>query len=264
MTGQTLRLVHVDDADHQNLDAYPESVREAAAAFHERLDERRARHEDALKHLGDALGVESERVILTGRPWETLVEHAAESRASLLVVGPHASGLGSTSRRVATHAPCPVIVAGEGAPPDFRKLPWVVGLAHHHHVAGLLRDIGALAARTASPLVPTRVLPRLASGGTEAQALLAEVDAAARDELERLSADLGVSVTPHVTSGGHPATVLLEEARGRGAGLAVAAHAGDRPRDALRRFFLGSVTEKIVREAAGVPIFVSPASGPAE
>ena len=78
VTGQTLRLVHVDDADHQSLDAFPESVQDAAKAFHERLDARRAEHEDRLKHLSDALSVETERKVLSGRPWEQIVADASE------------------------------------------------------------------------------------------------------------------------------------------------------------------------------------------
>jgi nucleotide-binding universal stress UspA family protein len=261
-TGQPLRLVHVDDADHQSLDAFPESVREAAAAFHERLDARRASHEDQLKHLADALGLEVERKVLSGRPWEQLVADAEDSHASLLVVGPHVSGLGTTSRRVASHAPCPVLVAGDSEPPDFAKLPWVVGLAHDDRVPALLRDIGALAAQTDSAVVATRVLPALpeleGEAGEEADALLQATSAATHEELRHLSHDLEVPIEPHVVSGA-PAAELLIEAKKRGGGVAVAAHSGSRPRDTLRRFFLGSVTERVIRHAEGTPVFVSPA-----
>lgn len=262
VTGQALRLVHVDDAEHQSLEAFPESVRDAAAAFHARLDARRAAHEDQLAHLADALGIETERVVLTGRPWEQLVANAEESHARLVVVGPHASGLGTTSRRVASHAHCPVLVAAPHDPPSFAKLPWVVGVAHDERVPALLKDIGALAAVTESSLVVTRVLPELpeldGDAGEEAAALIAATDAATRKELARLTLDLGVPVEPHVASGA-PAAVLLAEAKKRGAGIAVAARSGGRPRDALRRFFLGSQTERVIRHAGDVPVFVSPA-----
>lgn len=261
VSGQSLRLVHVDDAEHQSLDAFPESVRDAAAAFHARLDDRRAAHEDQLAHLADALGIETERKLLAGRPWEQLVSHAKEARAALLVVGPHASGLGTTSRRVATHASCPVLVAAPHDPPSFAELPWVVGLARDERVPVLLRDIGAFAARTESSLVALRVLPELPAlegeAGEEADALLAATDAATREELAHLTLDLGVPVEPHVASGA-PAAVLLAEAKKRGAGIAIAARSGSRPRDTLRRFFLGSVTERVVRHAGEVPVFVSP------
>ncbi len=262
VTGQSLRLVHVDDAEHQSLDAFPESVRDAAAAFHARLDARRAAHEDELAHLADALGVETERKVLTGRPWEQLVANAAESRASLLVVGPHASGLGTTSRRVASHATCPVLVAAPHDPPSFAQLPWVVGIAHDDRVPALLKDIGALAAMTSSSLIATRVLPEMpeleGEAGEEADALVAATDAATREEMARLTLELDVPIEPHVTSGA-PAAVLLAEAKKRGAGVAVAAQSGGRPRDALRRFFLGSQTERVIRHAGDIPVFVSPA-----
>jgi len=263
VTGHSLRLVHVDDAEHRSLDAFPESVRDAAAAFHARLDSRRAAHEDQLAHLADALGIETERRLLTGRPWEQLVAHATEARASLLVVGPHASGLGTTSRRVASHATCPVLIAASHEPPNFEKLPWIVGLSHDDRVPALLKDIGALAAKTESRLIAMRVLPNLpeldGEAGEEADALVAATNAATREELARLALDLGVSVEPHVVSGA-PAAMLLAEARARGAGVAVAARSGSRPRDALRRFFLGSQTERVIRHAGEIPVFVSPAS----
>jgi len=263
-TGQRLRLVHVDDAEHQSLEAFPESVRDAAAAFHARLDVRRAAHEEQLARLADTLGVETERKVLTGRPWEQLVANAREAHASLVVVGPHASGLGTTSRRVATHASCPVLVAAPHEPPSFAKLPWVVGLAHDERVPHLLRDIGALAAMTDSSLIAVRVLPELpeldGEAGEAAAALIAATDAATRRELARLTLDLDVPVEPYVASGA-PAAVLLSEAKRRSAGVAVAAQSGDRPRDALRRFFLGSQTERVIRHAGDIPVFVSPAAG---
>ncbi|WP_199432261.1 universal stress protein [Qaidamihabitans albus] len=55
-----------------------------------------------------------ERVVTRGRPVRTLLEHA--ERAQLLVVGSRGRGgftgmlLGSTSRALVTHAPCPVLV----------------------------------------------------------------------------------------------------------------------------------------------------------
>ncbi|MAQ15817.1 MAG: hypothetical protein CMN30_13605 [Sandaracinus sp.] len=257
-SGQDLVLVHVDGSGHEGLESFPEAVREAAATMVERLDDRRTRHETELGHLAASLGMDCERVVLDGRPWERLVDYAAERRATLLIVGPHAAGLGSTSRNAAVHSPCPVLVAGTGEPPEFSALPWVVGIPHGHAVAQLLHDVGALAATTGSALVPTRILPRIPDDSSSAaQTLLAEMDAVARQELQRLVENLGVPVTLHVASG-TPATVLLEEARGRGAGIAVTAHSGERPRDALRRFFLGSVTERILRGAETVPVFISP------
>ena len=257
-SGTGLVLVHVDGASHEDMDAFPESVRAAARAMVGRLDDARDRHQRALAHLGDSLGIECERVILDGRPWERLVELADTRMATLVVVGPHASGLGTTSRRVATHAPCPVLVAGVGAPPDFAALPWVVGMPHGAAAATLLHDVGQFAATTGSSLVPTRVMPRLPEdGGSQAQTLLAEMNAAAREEIGRLTEGLGVRVELHVASG-TPAAVLLAEAHGRSAGLAISAHDGERPRDDLRRFFLGSVTERILRDARGLPLFISP------
>ena len=256
--GHPLTLVHVDDAAHQSLTAFPSSVREAAATFHSRLDEQRSAHEDALLQLGQSLGMEFHHVALAGRPSETLLDFAAEQAASMVVIGPHATGLGSTARRVVMNSRTPVLVTGAGEPPDFRTLPWVVGLSQDARAAPLVAHIGAVAAKTGCEMVVTRVLPEMPHReSSEAQALLTEVDAATREELQHLETDLGLRVTAHITTGA-PAEVLLAEARARGAGVAVAAHGDERPRDKLRHFFLGSVTESVLRDAAGVAVFVSP------
>lgn len=72
---------------------------------------------DAVGPVLDDSGVPVARVDLEGYPADALVEYAAEIGAGLIVVGSRGRGdlaslvLGSTSHRVANHAPCDVLVA---------------------------------------------------------------------------------------------------------------------------------------------------------
>jgi len=73
------------------------------------------------KHLEElarsvAGGVETEAVVITGRPWQGVVDHAKSSETDLIVVSTHGyTGLkhvllGSVTEKIVRHAPCPVLV----------------------------------------------------------------------------------------------------------------------------------------------------------
>lgn len=71
----------------------------------------------------DALGIEAAVRVEQGDPGETICEVAARERFELVLVGSHGAGflkralLGSVSRHVLQHAPCPVLVV-RGPEPD--------------------------------------------------------------------------------------------------------------------------------------------------
>ncbi len=69
----------------------------------------------ALKEIGDVPGgVETE--VLEGRPAEAILEVAKDRQVDLIVMGAQGQGtlssllLGSQSRKVINHAPCPVLI----------------------------------------------------------------------------------------------------------------------------------------------------------
>ncbi len=71
-----------------------------------------------LEELGRAVGggVETESVVISGRPWQGVVDYAKESDTDLIIVSTHGyTGLkhvllGSVTEKIVRHAPCPVLV----------------------------------------------------------------------------------------------------------------------------------------------------------
>jgi nucleotide-binding universal stress UspA family protein len=103
----------------------PEIVAEA-----ERKDAERALADAAKRAAWLAPALRVETAIIDGPPAQALLEAAAD--ASLLVVGSRGAGgfagmmLGSVSRYVATHAPCPIVVARQETMATHREI--VVGV----------------------------------------------------------------------------------------------------------------------------------------
>jgi nucleotide-binding universal stress UspA family protein len=113
-TGCDVTLLHV-------IDALPNADRRAEASFPEIGPLRRALEEDARPRLLAAIpadrpteGRVKGRLVL-GRPWEKILEVAAEERADLIVLGTRGHTtlgrmiFGSTSEHVVREATCPVV-----------------------------------------------------------------------------------------------------------------------------------------------------------
>ncbi|HUX40185.1 MAG TPA: universal stress protein [Rectinemataceae bacterium] len=70
---------------------------------------------EGLARIG-VLGAKVETEILSGSPAETIIEVAKDRKADVVVMGSRGLGriagvlLGSQSQKVATHAPCPVLI----------------------------------------------------------------------------------------------------------------------------------------------------------
>ncbi|EEF62863.1 universal stress protein [Pedosphaera parvula] len=64
-------------------------------------------------------GIDSQKIITTGRPYNEIIQAAASQHADLIIMATHGyTGLkhmfmGSTAERVVRHAPCPVLVVRE-------------------------------------------------------------------------------------------------------------------------------------------------------
>lgn len=79
------------------------------------------RLQELAKHLAElgrsvGGGVETEPIVISGRPWQGVVDYAKEADVDLIIVSTHGyTGLkhvllGSVTEKIVRHAPCPVLV----------------------------------------------------------------------------------------------------------------------------------------------------------
>jgi nucleotide-binding universal stress UspA family protein len=201
----------------------------------------------------------------------------ADEEANLVVVGAHGRRgarelvTGSTSAEITRGAACPVLVARPGAPSletagSGARILVPVDFSEHSRRA--VHCGRALSARYEAPLDLVYVAPPPASPGAldpamgmmepeggAAQARTQEVRAAATERLEDLIEASGPDVQEaeaHVLEG-HPPSALVEFAEAQGTGLIVMASHG---RTGLKRLLIGSVAERVVRQAS-CPVFVA-------
>jgi nucleotide-binding universal stress UspA family protein len=200
------------------------------------------------------------------KPVPGIVETARSLGSDLIVMGTHArSGfarafIGSTTEGVLRACDVPVLttLAGETAAHTFRRALVAVddsdasdaalGVAH-----GLQAELGTelVAANVADT---TRLYDNAATYGFNPAPLDGEIgrESAAIVAHALDHAGLPVASVTIALLEGHPADALVAEARNRAATIVIM---GSHGRRGLRRFFLGSVAESVVRISA-VPVLV--------
>ena len=231
--GRALHLVHA-----LALPAIPHhgwehlTVRELLDGHEREMRERLVAERDALA----ADGLEVEVHLRRWLPAETLIEHAENRHAGLIVVGRHGAGashlvLGSVSGAVARGAHIPVVVVrGETRPsPPARVLAALDGSAP-------ARAALAAVAEWAPDAEVLAVRVREADAGSDAAEVARELDGAGFD-----SGRVRVRIAE-----GQVAAVLLEQARSGNADLIAA---GRRGRSTWADLLTGSVSEKLLQLA---------------
>ena len=224
--------------------------------------------DDALRALQDGFvsaGRELEapgrivtRALLTGRPAGVIVDHAAESRAELIVIGSRGLGpirsmlLGSVSAEVADHAPCPVLVvrgvgverillAVDGSPSAQTATTFLGGC---RSLAPYPVEVLSVAAAPPPSLsAPAPGLPAAAfeSYDSEILAHRERAETIAARAAEALLGD-GLAACWSISQG-DAAHEILEAVRGFRAGLVVL---GSRGHSGLKRVLLGSVARNVL------------------
>ncbi|MDX1530205.1 MAG: universal stress protein [Rhodothermales bacterium] len=195
----------------------------------------------------------------------TIADVARETAARFIVMGTHGRQgvgrllLGSVAEEVVRQAPCDVVVTHEGGRDGCRLRRIVVPVDFSAASLRMLEQAKALAARHDGEVdlvhvFEEPVLPVLWPGPGVVQDLLPKLRDRATVELERLRARAGGPDVPvrAVLEIGHAAAGVLDHAAATGADLIVMASHGYR---GLGRFLLGSVAERVVREAP-CPVYV--------
>lgn len=234
--------------------------------------ERASEEVDALERQLTEQGLRVRTVVRGGVAAEMLLAVAHEESIGLIVMATHGRGgigrflLGSVADRVVRHAEVPVMLVRAAAVhsehPEFKRI--VVPLDGSQTAAAVLPAVRELARCSAAEIVLLRVV----QGEPAAPVITAlpVVEPAPNTSAEHEATDYvgsigktaegwGVPVRTLVQVG-DPASVILDTAKDLYADLiAMSTHGVG----GLRRFFLGSVAERVVRHAeAPVLLFRSP------
>jgi nucleotide-binding universal stress UspA family protein len=227
--------------------------------------------EDAIRALHEAATEAKQQgarrvdtTLLAGQPWDQIVGALEEPAYDLVVMGTHGRTgvrrvlLGSIAERVVRHAPCSVMTVR----PDVEPRPFanvVVPIdfsASSRHAADLAMSL----VRPGGTLTLLHVIeaPLAWAGEPQIAEMLRERDREAMTELEtvasmvraKLPAEIPVVTRTRLGSAHHQILTVLEDDR---PDLVVT---GSHGRTGIRRAFLGSVAEKLVRHAS-CPVLVA-------
>jgi nucleotide-binding universal stress UspA family protein len=228
-----------------------------------------------------AAGVPAETALLDGPTVRALQRHAKECRADLVVMTTHGRGplarfaLGSVADPLVRRLPVPVLLVRPGEdPPDLgRAAPprhLLIALDGSERAEAMLPAAVGLGELVGARVTLLRVVgpPELVIPDPNGLLIPCQdpgaTDRLRRDALaylERLAApwrQRGLDVRARAVVGADPAAAILEEAGALGCDLIALETHGRR---GLARLVLGSVTDRVVREAAAPVLTHSPAGG---
>ena len=198
-------------------------------------------------------------------PAESILDYANEHDVDLVVMGTHGRRgverllTGSVSEEVVRRAPCPVFtVVGRDDPgpgPEIKRILVPVDFSEHarlgaEYARALATGYGATIDLV--HVVEDAVFPTV-YGIDPLTPVLPDVHDRAREALESLADDIvddATSVELHVTAG-HASRDIVDFAEEHESSLIVMTTHG---RTGLKRFLIGSVAEKVVRQAR-CPVF---------
>jgi nucleotide-binding universal stress UspA family protein len=262
--GAELLLVHAGAVALEALESRLPSVREWERLISVQAIEDKNRLEAM---LGDVLakGVTASCQVVDGSPADALAAAALSSDADLLIVGTHGLGaakhflLGSVAERVVRLATCNVLVTREGADATIapRRILLATDFSEHAEMAlriavdfaGQGGTIDVVHFWDLSPMVSSLVGSE--ATGSVVTSLGEELERDALQRGARLIAKHqreGITLSFKAVRGKAAAGIVQKQKRSASAyDLVVTGSHGHR---GLRRFFLGSVAEKVVRNAS--------------
>lgn len=197
-----------------------------------------------------------------GSPHEVITRVAGERSADLVVLGPGKSQgkslgekvLGSTADRVIRTSPAPVLVVKSNAPESYRHIMIAVDFSPQSASAAQAARKLAPHARLQLvhavdvPLPFEQALLRVGTSQTEIDRFRLARIAKARDELLTFARDIGAVETADTQIlEGEAGPALIRLAKGRDIDLLAL---GPHGRGVVLRALLGSVTQRVLREAA--------------
>jgi nucleotide-binding universal stress UspA family protein len=241
-------------------------------------EERTTYLHDAARRLRDGTGVEADVILLEGRADRAIKARANETGADLVVMATHGRGpverawLGSVADRLVRDMPVPILlvrpVDGEAVdlatPATVGQV--VVALDGSELAEAVLDPALALSTALSAPMALVRVVgtrldigsPYIPHAAQAHREHVAEEREDAEGYLERVRDGLagkGADIVSVETPEGPAARSIIGVAdAARNDVVAMATHG----RGGLRRLVLGSVSDKVVRSAAGPVLVVRP------
>lgn len=266
--GATLHLLSVQDESQLDLQFFYQAQ---ALPISQEIQFRLARYLDLVAASLRKQGLQVETEVVIGRPAEEIARAARRVNASMVALSTHGrSGLGrwaygSVAHEVIQTVHLPLLVlrpaARAVATPRFARL--LVPLDGSPVAETALPVAADIASTTGARLLLAQAVPTvtaLALGtswdvlpGNVEEVAQATADAYLRETAAKLAAQ-GVQATTVVLRG-DPAGQLLETAASENTDLIVMATHG---RTGLRRFLLGSVADRILRDAGRPVLLVRP------
>jgi nucleotide-binding universal stress UspA family protein len=241
-----------EDAAEVGLSAAEESARTAVDRVAERVDDDRV-----TTH------------VTTGVPSEAILDYAAEADVDLVVMATHGRTgverfiIGSVAEKVVRRAPVPVVTVRVSDrlptwPPLDRVLLPTDGSEASFIAVSHALDLADQFDATVDvvSVVDERSTMDLYNVGTALEDVVGGLEATAEratSRIERQARERGLDVTTTVVEG-LPSRTICAHAEESGADLVVMATHG---RTGLAHYLLGSVTERVVRNAT-VPVFTAP------
>ncbi|HEX4998880.1 MAG TPA: universal stress protein [Terriglobia bacterium] len=258
-TGAKLTVCHILPNELRSNVLFPQISRIEALRIPLELDAIAAEAGDRVTRLTGLTANDFNLIVDEGTPYSTILAHAEEELADLIVVGSHgetglSSGLlGSVTNRIIRYAHCPVLIVRAG---DFSG-GVVVGVDFSDPAMPAVRAAAAEADRTQTDLVLTHCLdltwsitsyPAMAFGGAPSKVSPADVgrlESAASEKLNHILEHLGLKGRAEVAQGS-AGKGLIDTATRLKARLLVVGTLG---RTGLRRAVLGSVAETVAQGA---------------
>ncbi len=255
--GSQVLLVHVVDiarfSPSKTMGAAARSAMAEALALAEKAG--RQLLERMKKRVETAEGPVAVKLV-RGHPAEALARVAARHKTDLILIGSRGATdirrflLGSVSRRVVAHAPCPVLVVKKSVPALRRIVVGVDGSKQGQAAVDfLLRMPAPEAARvTVASVVPPLPIESGLQPPSLLNSVLAPLEKQARDVAVQAAARIrraGFEATSLVTHG-NPSHEIVRLAEAERADLVVV---GSRGLTGTTRFLMGSVSDGVVKYA---------------
>jgi nucleotide-binding universal stress UspA family protein len=254
LAGREVKLVAVSVAPEYNGDLRLTGVHDIAKLIRQPCDAALSRCQEAAA----ASGVQVKAICALGQPYARLVELAEDENSDLIVIG--AKGLtslkysliGSVAKKVIGFTPRDVLVVPEGAQIGWEHILLATDLSPNSKGAENRALELALAYQSKLTILSVMELPTCLYGEAgELGCSLPESRTQFLEELQARAASWGI--TPEIViKQGESYKLIVESAKNLGADVIVM---GSHGRTGLTRLLMGSITEKVIGQAA-CPVLV--------